>query len=113
MKTTLILIVLLIVVSVATAAQKPDIVCVADTTIQFTLSSAESGPPSIDIAVEGGTGSIRMFWFKPGLRPTVKSSELYFLDSTYPPRHLTFTVGPDSADVDKNTFTRIIITPSK
>ncbi len=111
-----ILIVLILLTASVASAQPADILIAAsDTTLSFTASDAETAPRVFDLAWNGDA-SITFYWINHtgalGLRrDSVKKQAIYYLRAAYPPRHLSFTgAGPDSASIDQVTATAGVIT---
>jgi len=91
----------------------------ADGGVSFSTGHYLGGPLSLDVATNGNA-TIKFMWFAPADRDSVLKTEpigtygeaTFALRSSLPPRSFSFDgyAGPDSAYIDVDTATEVIIT---
>jgi len=98
-----------LVAAVALAELNGEQLVTADGGLSLTTGFYGVGPNGVDVATDGDA-TIVFYWFADASRSTVvKTSPTFNLRSAYPPRHFTFSGGPDSAYVDVDTATEVIV----
>ena len=111
-------IVLLIALLAVPAIAGEETVVTADGGVSFTSGQYGFGPNTVDVATDGNA-MIRFMWLLPADRDSIIQSDpaatygdtAYSLRSTLPPRSFRFFGdGPDSAFVNLDTATEVIIT---
>lgn len=104
-----ILILCLALVAVAASAEiVSESLVTSDSGLSLTDVYNQTGPSAVDIATNG-SATIKFIWFGADSRTTQAKSITHYLRSDFPPRHFSFAGGPDSAYVDVDTATEVIV----